>query len=126
MHQGLLVIQNHAVQVNERLRIDEDANVFELKNAIAFARLRVEADVVAQPRTATTLHTQAQPALGRGNIFLRHRRPDASYRLLRQLDTLGGRGRRFGWILDIDCAHGPVPYTSPSGGAPLRRLFDWS
>src|SRR5450759_3201547 len=56
MHQALFVIENHAVQVNEGLGIDKDANVFKLKHAIAFARLRVETDVVTQPRTTTTLH----------------------------------------------------------------------
>src|SRR5208283_4606612 len=118
VHQGLLVIQNHAVQINERLRIDEDANVFELKNTIAFARLRVEADVVTQSGTATTLDTQAKPAFGRRDIFFRQRRTDTSYRLLGHLDTVGGGGGRFGRILDIDWAHGPVPCTTPSGATP--------
>src|ERR1022692_4279231 len=73
VHQGFFVVENHAVQVDERLRIDKDANIFELKDAIAFARLRVETDVVTQSRTTTTLHTQTQSALGWRDVFLRHR-----------------------------------------------------
>src|SRR5581483_2858122 len=48
LHQRLLVVERHAVQVDEGLRINKYAHVAELKNAIAFARLRVEANVVAQ------------------------------------------------------------------------------
>src|SRR5580704_3898013 len=48
LHERLLIIEDHAVQVDERLRIDKNADVVELKDAVAFARLRVETDVVAQ------------------------------------------------------------------------------
>jgi hypothetical protein len=48
-HQGLFVVQNHAVQVDERLGIDEDADIFELVDAVALTGLRIEADVVGQP-----------------------------------------------------------------------------
>src|SRR5215467_12099369 len=34
MHEGLLVIQNHTVQVDERFGIDEHAYVVVLKNAV--------------------------------------------------------------------------------------------
>src|ERR1700752_1447372 len=73
LHQRFLIIQDHAVQINERLRVDEHAHVVELKDAIAFARLRVETDVIAETRTATTLHAKAQSALLGRNAFLGHR-----------------------------------------------------
>ena len=47
-HQRLFVIEDHAVQVDERLRIDEDANVIELIDAVALSRLRIEADVIRE------------------------------------------------------------------------------
>src|SRR5580700_5500710 len=45
LHQRFLVIEDHAVQIDERLRIDKNAHIPVLKDAVAFARLRVEADV---------------------------------------------------------------------------------
>src|SRR5215471_4258325 len=36
MHQALLVVENHSMQLDERFRIDEYSHVVELKNAIAF------------------------------------------------------------------------------------------
>src|SRR5215469_10536203 len=72
LHQRFLIIQGHTVQVDERLRINKDPHVAELKDAVAFARLRVETDVIAQPRAATTLHPKAQSPLLRRNAFLSH------------------------------------------------------
>src|SRR5205823_12256592 len=48
LHQRVFPIQDHAVQVDERLGIHKDAHVGKLENAVAFARMRVEADVVGQ------------------------------------------------------------------------------
>src|SRR5664280_3670320 len=108
VHQALFVIENHAVQVNEGLRIDKDANVFKLKDAIAFARLRVETDVVTQSRTTTTLHTQTQSALGWRDVFLRHRQANAGQRLVRHLNAFGSGGGRLRRIFNVDRAHGCV------------------
>src|SRR5579871_7003969 len=35
LHQRFLVIQRHAMQVDERLRVDEDAHIAELKDPVA-------------------------------------------------------------------------------------------
>ena len=71
------------MQIDERLRIDEHAHIVKLEDAVAFARLRVEADVVAQPGTAAALHAQAQAALLGRNAFLRHRAANLRARLSR-------------------------------------------
>ena len=73
------------MQVDERLRIDEHAHIAELEDAVALARLRVEADVVAQARASAALHAQAQSALLGRNAFLDHGRADLGQRLLRDL-----------------------------------------
>ena len=62
-HQRLLVVKNHAVQVDKRLRVDEHANIAVLEDAVAIPRLSIEADVITQAGTAAALHTQAQSAL---------------------------------------------------------------
>src|SRR6185312_15821022 len=62
LDERLLVIECHPVQVDERLRIDEHTHPAELVNAVAFARLRVEANVVGQPGATAALHAQSQPA----------------------------------------------------------------
>ena len=87
-HQRLLVVEHHAVQVDERLGIDEDANVAELKDAIALGWAGFKANHVTQSRTAATLYAQPQPALSRRNLLLRHGRADVGQRLLRYLDSL--------------------------------------
>ena len=48
LHQRFLIVQDHTVQVDERLRVHKDTHVAELENAVAFAWLSVEADVVTQ------------------------------------------------------------------------------
>src|SRR5271155_1990505 len=47
LHQRFLVVEDHAVQVDKRLGIDKNAHIAILEDAVAFARLRVEADVIA-------------------------------------------------------------------------------
>src|SRR5579864_1880562 len=63
LHQRFLIIQDHAVQVDERLGIDKDSHITELEDAVALARLRIETDVVAQAGTSSALHAEAQAAL---------------------------------------------------------------
>src|SRR5215470_1150887 len=96
LHQRLLVVQDHAVQVDEGFRVDKHTHVVKVKDAIALPRLRIEADVVAQARTTAALHTQAQTAFGRRNAFLRHRAANFGDRLLRHLDALDGGSRYWG------------------------------
>ena len=43
-HQRLFVVQRHAVQIEERLGIDEDAHAVELVDAVAFAGMGIELD----------------------------------------------------------------------------------
>src|SRR5215472_3036266 len=93
LQQGLLVVQDHAVQVNERLRIHEHAHISELKDAVTLAGLRVESDVIAQSRTAAPLHAQTKTAFGWRDAFLGHRRADLGDRLLAYLDALDGSSR---------------------------------
>src|ERR1700687_2814651 len=50
LHQGVVIVQHHAVQVDERLRVDKDADVAVLEHTIPLARLRVETHAIAQPR----------------------------------------------------------------------------
>ena len=64
----------------------------ELEDAVALARLRVEADVVAQPRTSAALHTQAQSALLGRDAFLGHRAANLGDGLFGHHDAFGGRG----------------------------------
>ncbi len=54
-HQRLFVVENHAVEVDKRLGVDEDANVFKVVNTVPFARLRIEPYVVGQTGTTATL-----------------------------------------------------------------------
>src|SRR5215831_4720370 len=97
LHQRLLVVEGHAVQINERLGIDKHPYVAELKNPITFPRLRVEADVVAEARTTAALDAKTQTAqLGRNALF-DHRATDLGDGLVRHRDSLrGGGGRVFG------------------------------
>src|SRR5580693_5803627 len=93
------------MQVDKRLRIDEHAYVTELEDAIAFARLRIEADVVAQAGTAATLHAQAQPALLGRDAFLGHRAAHFDQGLLSNLNAFGGRGLQNRSGLFDHCRH---------------------
>jgi hypothetical protein len=84
-HQGFFVIEHHAVQLEERLLIDEDADVVELVDTIAFAWLRVKANVVGESGAAAALDAETQAALLRRNILLRHGDTDALQRTLGDL-----------------------------------------
>src|SRR5438876_4598367 len=57
LHQGLVVVQRHSVQIDKRFRIYKDPNIAELKNAVTFARLRIEANVVTQTGASSALHS---------------------------------------------------------------------
>ncbi len=54
-HERLLVVENHAVEVDERLGIDEDADVVEVVDTVALAGLGVEADVVGESGATSAL-----------------------------------------------------------------------
>src|SRR5947208_4340379 len=86
LHQGLVVVQRHSVQIDKRFRIYKDPNIAELKNAVTFARLRIEANVVTQTRASAALHAYAQPTLVRRHAFLGHRRANLANRLLGDLN----------------------------------------
>jgi len=60
--------------------------------SIALARLRVEANVVTQPRTPTALHPKAQPALFRRNALFDNRGANARQRLIGHQHAFRGRG----------------------------------
>src|SRR6266478_2830949 len=95
LHQGFAVIENHPVQVDERLRVHKNPDVSELKHTVALARLRIEPYVVTQARTSTTLHAQTKPTLLRRNIFFHHRGANPLERVVGHLDALGrSRGHR--------------------------------
>src|SRR5882672_939338 len=101
LHQGFVVIQYHAVQVDERLRVDEDADVAILEHTIPLSRLRIKAHVVAQPRTTTALHAEPHaPLLGR-DAFLGQSAAHFGQGLLGDLDAfrraLGRRLRLHGF-----------------------------
>ena len=69
-HQRLFVVENHAVEVDKRLGIDKDADIFKVVNTIAFSRLRVEANVIGETGTAAALNAQAESPLVQGRLLL--------------------------------------------------------
>src|ERR1035437_7947143 len=87
-HQRLLVVQSHAVQIEERLGIDEDPHTVKLVDAVALAWLRIELDRVRKPRASAAHYAQAQSALFRRNAFLGHGHADALDSPLGQLQAL--------------------------------------
>src|SRR5580704_11857253 len=87
-HQCLFVVENHAVQVDERLGIHKDADIFKVVDAIPFARLRVEPNVIGQTRTAAALNAKAEPPLLRGDSFFGHGYANPLQSALRNLDAL--------------------------------------
>lgn len=95
LHQRFLIIQSHSVQINERFWINKDADIPKLKNAVALARLRIEANVIAQARAAATLHAQTQSALLGRNTLLGHSRTNLRDRLFCDRDS-SCRGLRGG------------------------------
>jgi len=70
---AFLVVQNHAVQIDERLRIDENANVVELKDPITFTRLRVKSGRYSLDRNSRRPVRPDAAALVRRDAFLSHR-----------------------------------------------------
>src|SRR6266446_3506913 len=95
LHQGFAVIENHPVQIDERLRVHKNPDVSELKHTVALARLRIESYVVTQARASAALHAQPKPALLRRNIFFHHRGANPLERVVGHLDALGrSLGRR--------------------------------
>src|SRR3981189_3530576 len=55
LHQGFAVIENHPVQIDERLRVHKNSDILELKHTVALARLRVEPYVVTHARASAPL-----------------------------------------------------------------------
>src|SRR5262249_4484420 len=83
----------------------------ELEYAITLARLRVEANTVAQARASTALHADTQTTLFRGHTFFRHRRTNSGDGLLAHLNALCRGGLR---RLSSNRGHNPIS---------LRRRF---
>src|SRR6266481_1354874 len=95
LHQAFAVIENHPVQVDERLRVHKNPDVSELKHTVALARLRIESYVVTQARASAALHAQTKSTLLRRNILFHHRGANLLERIVGHLDALGrSRGRR--------------------------------
>src|ERR1700752_302223 len=63
-HEGFLVVEDHASEIDEGLGINEHADIFEVEDAVALARLRVEADVVRKAGAASSLDAETQAAFG--------------------------------------------------------------
>src|ERR1035437_1426131 len=84
-HQRLFIVQRHAVQVDERLGIDEDSHTIKFINAVALAGLRVELDGIRKPRASAAYHAQAQSALCGRDAFLGQGHANALNRFFRQL-----------------------------------------
>src|SRR2546423_2711431 len=63
LHQRLFVVEDHAVQINEALGINEDADAVKVIDTVTLARLRIKANVVAQAAASAALHAHAQSAL---------------------------------------------------------------
>ncbi len=82
------------MQVDERFRIHEHAHISELEYPVALARLRVEADVVAQSGASSALHSQPQSALLGRDALLDDGRANPGQSLIGYLDALRGRGLR--------------------------------
>src|SRR5258707_10523189 len=125
LHQGFVVIENHPVQIDERLRIHKNPDISELKHAVPLARLRIKPYVVTQPRASAALHAQTKPALLRRNIFFHHRRANPLERVVGHLNAIG-RSRGHGGVVFFRFVHGrfffprtrPSPRPSPLPPAP--------
>src|SRR5258708_11319769 len=130
LHQGFVVIENHPVQIDERLRIHKNPDISELKHAVPLARLRIKPYVVTQPRASAALHAQTKPALLRRNIFFHHRRANPLERVVGHLNAIGrSRGHggvfffsfipcRFCFFLEIRPSPPPPGPPSRGGGRP--------
>ena len=107
LHQRLLVVEHHAVQVDERFRVNEEADAIELEDPVALAGLAIEADVLALPRAPSALHPQVKPAALLGNILLGHGAAHAGDGLLCNRDAL--RRRRLSFLRwSCQCAYSRV------------------
>ena len=71
-HQSLFVVEDHAMEVDKRLRVDKDTNFFEVIHTIAFSRLRVKTDVVGKAGATAALDAEAKSPLFRRDPFLGH------------------------------------------------------
>jgi len=87
-HQRLFVVENHAVEVDKRLGIHKDADIFKVVDAVPFSRLRIEPNVIRQTRTAAALNAEAEPPLFRGDSFFGHGYANPLQSALRDLDAL--------------------------------------
>ncbi len=100
-HEALFIVEHHACQIEEGLRVNEDPHRLgsagivrglqtraEDEDAVALAGLRVKADVVAQPRAAAALNAEAQAASVRRDAFLGQRNANALQRVLGDLDSV--------------------------------------
>src|SRR5262249_37790718 len=103
LHQRFLVVERHTVQIDERLGVHKNPDIIELKDAVALTRLAVKTDVVAQPRAAAALHSEAQSTLLGRDVFLLDRHADARQGLVGDLNALGGRGFWFFSYWHVTC-----------------------
>ena len=87
-HQRLLIVENHAVQVDKRFGVDEDADIFKVVHTIPFARLRVETNVIGETRATAALDAQTEAPLFRGDSFFGHGYANPLQSALRYLDAL--------------------------------------
>src|SRR5438067_7579949 len=101
-HQRLLVVEDHAVQIDEALRIHEDPVcrrigrrlgiemlLREAEHAIALTRLAIETDVVAEPGAAAARNAKPKPPGSGLNVLLSHRRPNPLQSPQSYADALG-------------------------------------
>ncbi len=87
-HERLFIVENHAVQVDERLGVDKDAHIVELIDTVSLARLRVKADIVGKTGAAATRDAETQAALRRRNALLGHGDANALESALGHLNPL--------------------------------------
>jgi hypothetical protein len=87
-HQRFFVVENHSVEVDKRLGIHKDANIFKVVHTIPFTRLRVETDVIGETRAAAALDAQTEPPLFRGDSFFGHGYANPLQGAIRYLDAL--------------------------------------
>src|ERR1035437_536148 len=64
-HQCFLIVERHAMQIEERLRIDKNAHTIKVIDAVAFAGPRVELDGIRKTRAPAAHDAQPQAALFR-------------------------------------------------------------
>jgi hypothetical protein len=106
-HQRLLVVEDHAVEVDEALGVDEDADgrgvgeggvkvsLGEGVDAVALAGLGVELDVVAEAGATAAGDAHSEASGVGGDVLLGHGDANALQRAQRNLDALGARAFPF-------------------------------